>query len=126
MVFKGTSKTVQNELLDSMHNVYLDYIKEEIGKADFVSIQADETTDVACKCQLVPILRNVVNGKIMERFLGFQEAKIKNAATITELLKKQIEPYNLSENLKSQTCNGAANMSGRHNGVQTTTSTDEK
>ena len=117
-VFKGTSKTVQNELLDCMHDVYLDYIKEEIGNADFVSIQADETTDVACKCQLVTILRYVVNGEIKERFLGFQEAKIKTAAAITELLKKQIEPYNLAEKLISQTYDGAATMSGRHNGVQ--------
>ena len=49
-VFKGTSKTVQNELLDRMLSV----LREEIRCADFLSIQADETTDISAQCQLVP------------------------------------------------------------------------
>ncbi len=117
-VFKGTSKTVQNELLDSMYAVYLDHVKEEIRNAEFVSIQSDETTDVACKCQMVTILRYLVNGEIEERFLSFQEAQVKTASALTELLQKAIESYNLEEKLISQTYDGASAMSGRHNGVQ--------
>ena len=35
-VFKGTSATIQNELLEIMYNICLDEIKSEIDKADFV------------------------------------------------------------------------------------------
>ncbi len=52
-VFKGTSKTVQNELLDSMLSVVKDYILEEVTAADFIAIQADEMTDDSTRCQLV-------------------------------------------------------------------------
>ncbi|KAL3063707.1 hypothetical protein OYC64_000108 [Pagothenia borchgrevinki] len=41
-IFKGTSKTVQNELLDCMLSVLRDYILEEVNSADFIAIQADE------------------------------------------------------------------------------------
>ena len=43
-VFKGTSKTVQNELLDCMAAVIRARITEEVKSASFVAIQADETT----------------------------------------------------------------------------------
>ena len=97
-VYKRTLKTIQNELLDCMYEVYLDKVKAEINTANFVSIQADETTDVACKWQLVIILRYLVNGEIKERFLGFHEAKEKSAKAITQIIKDQIEGYNLTEN----------------------------
>ena len=58
-VFKGTSKTVQNELLDCMLSVVRDYILEEVKNADFISIQADETTDISTHCQLVLVLRYI-------------------------------------------------------------------
>ena len=118
-VFKGTSKTVQNELLDCMYEVYRDKIKAEINDAKFVSVQADETTDSACKCQLVIILRYLVNGEVKERFLGFYEAKVKTAKAITKIIKEQIEGYNLTEKLVAQTYDGASTMSGCHGGVQT-------
>ncbi|KAJ3581611.1 hypothetical protein NHX12_016456 [Muraenolepis orangiensis] len=58
-VFKGTSKTVQNELLDSMLSVLREYILEEVNSADFIAIQADKTTDVSTYCQLVLVLRYI-------------------------------------------------------------------
>lgn len=50
--FKGTSKTIKNELLDFMLNVIQAKIKEEIRQADFISIEADETTDSSNKTQI--------------------------------------------------------------------------
>ena len=52
-IFKGTSKTIQNELLDCMYQVYLEQVAKEIEDCQFLGIQADETTDVSCKCQVV-------------------------------------------------------------------------
>ena len=48
-VFKGTSKTVQNKLLDSMLSVIRERIMEEVKSARFVAIQAEETTDVSAQ-----------------------------------------------------------------------------
>ena len=118
-VFKSTSKTVQNELLDAMYAVYLDEITKEIDQANFISIQADETTDVACKCQVVIILRYLVKGEIKERFIAFEEAKEKNAEALTKILLTALEKYKVKDKLISQTYDGAATMSGRVKGVQT-------
>ena len=58
-VFKGTSKTVQNELLESMLVVIRGHIMEEVKSAKFVAIQADETTVVSTQTQLVLVLRYI-------------------------------------------------------------------
>lgn len=66
--FKGTSKTVQNEILDSMLAVCQDEIKEQIEQNDFLAIQCDETTDVSNHCQMVIIVRYFFNDVLNERF----------------------------------------------------------
>ncbi|GBN39791.1 hypothetical protein AVEN_217721-1 [Araneus ventricosus] len=70
-VFKGTSKEIENDLLDCMLTVCQNHIKNEISKASFVSVIADETTDVSI-CQLAVVLRYILsNGQPVERFWGF-------------------------------------------------------
>ena len=56
-VFTGTSKTIQNEILDSMLAICREEIKEQINKSDFLAIQCDETTDISNQCQMVIVLR---------------------------------------------------------------------
>ncbi|KAJ4449231.1 hypothetical protein ANN_00628 [Periplaneta americana] len=51
-LFTGTSKGIQNVLLQWMLEVYHEKVKEEIGKADYVSVIADETTDVSSLTQM--------------------------------------------------------------------------
>lgn len=70
-VFKGTSKTVQNEILDCMLEVCRDYISEEIKKANYLAVMADETTDVTTLQQMVIIYRYEVGGHPVERFWVF-------------------------------------------------------
>ncbi len=48
-IFKGTSSTVQNVLLDCMYEVCREEIAKQVDETSFVTIQADETTDVSCK-----------------------------------------------------------------------------
>lgn len=54
--FKGTSKTIQNDLLECMFEVYHSDVKQEINNEDYTAIIADKTTDTACHSQLVIIL----------------------------------------------------------------------
>ena len=50
-VIKGTSKTIQNELLDSILQVCKDQIREEAVNSEYLAIISDETTDILCKAQ---------------------------------------------------------------------------
>ena len=58
-VFKGTSKMVQNELLECMLAVARERIVEEVKSACYLAIQADETMDVSTQKQLVLVLRYI-------------------------------------------------------------------
>ena len=62
-VFKGTSRTVQNELLDSMFTTLQCTIQKEIEQADFVAVIVDDTTDVSTH------LQNFVGILCLERLL---------------------------------------------------------
>ncbi len=73
VLFKGTSAMIQNEFIECITEVIYESIDEEMQKAMFISMQADETTDVSVKGQLSIILRYVHSetGEIQERFMGF-------------------------------------------------------
>ena len=66
-VFKGTSKTIQNELLESILNVCKIKIVNEVQNAEYLAVMCDETTDVFDKIQMVIILRYELKGKAVER-----------------------------------------------------------
>lgn len=72
-VFKGTSKTIQNELLDIMLQVCRQEIKSQVNSANYLAIKADESTDVSNQQQLVLILRYVYNEEVYERFWGLKK-----------------------------------------------------
>ena len=70
-VCKGTSKTIQNELLDIVYQTAKTEIKKEISKAKFVAAISDDTTDVSSYQQNVVVFRYIVDGKVVERFWPF-------------------------------------------------------
>ena len=64
-VAKYTSATSQNELLDSMYEVYRDQLLDEVKNSPFLSIQADEATDITNTSQLVVIL-HLLKGNFLD------------------------------------------------------------
>ena len=64
IVFKGTSPTVQNELISACNDVLLDAITDEMKNARFAAIILDETSDIASKSQLSTVIRYVCNGEV--------------------------------------------------------------
>lgn len=52
-VFEGTSKTIQNELLDVVLAVCQKKTEAKISTKDFVSLLRDETTGCLCKMALI-------------------------------------------------------------------------
>ena len=90
-VFKGTSKTVQNELLDCMLSVLRDCILEEVKQADYITIQSDETTDVCTHCHFVFVIRYIDgNNNIRERFFEFIALPNATAETIAAALLERL------------------------------------
>ena len=56
-VFKGTSKTIQNELLDIIYETAKTEIRKEVSKAKFVAVISDDATDVSSYQQNVVVFR---------------------------------------------------------------------
>ena len=119
--FKGTSKTIQNEILDSIMFVCQDHIRNEISKSDFLAIMTDETTDMQDKSQMVIVLRYKINGKVVKRFWGFFNPPNLTAAALSSILLDQLKLLidDCSDKLVAQIYDGAANLSGSRSGVQT-------
>ena len=56
-VFKGSSKTIQNELLESILEICKQEIKDEISISTNLAVMCDETTDIFDKSQMVIVFR---------------------------------------------------------------------
>ncbi|KAJ3654966.1 hypothetical protein Zmor_014116 [Zophobas morio] len=118
-VFTGLSKTIQNELIESINKVISEIIENEIKMSPFFSWQVDETTDINCRSQVSVIFRYVKEGKAVERFMGFFDASEgRTAADLFNLLTENFSKYDITNKLIGQTYDGASVMSGELNGLQ--------
>jgi hypothetical protein len=79
------SARIQNKLLDCIYDVYRESLQKDINKAMFVLVQADETTVISNKTQLVIVLRFVQGSKVVEHFHGFVQLNDKSAVGISTL-----------------------------------------
>ncbi|XP_065070319.1 zinc finger MYM-type protein 1-like [Rhopilema esculentum] len=121
-IFRGTSKTIQNELLKIMYKIMQSKIQKEIKEADFVAVIADDTTDVSNHLQNVVVFRYITSGKIVERFWTFCDMPQGDAATISSnvlsCLDNILPGTHEKQKLVAQCYDGASVMSGQHRGVQ--------
>jgi len=118
-VFRGTSKTIQNDLLDSILSVYQNKIVNEIQQSEFISIIVNETTDISNIFQLAFVLRYEVQGRPVERFWGFENPNGHNAKALSQTIFDLIDPLleKSPNKLIAQSYDGAAVMSGQKAGV---------
>ncbi|KAJ1176306.1 hypothetical protein NDU88_001588 [Pleurodeles waltl] len=121
-VFKGTSKTIQNELLDCMLEVTKETIVQQLRSTDYVAIQADDTTDVSTKTQSVLVFRYIDgNFKVVERFYCFTYLKDSSADTISAAILNELNlilpERSGKEKLIAQSYDGASVMRGASGGV---------
>lgn len=120
-IFRGTSPSIQNDLIDSIRNVVYDQIVQEISDTPFIAILLDETTDVTNTSQLSTIIRYVdKHGVCQERFLHFKDvSKDRTAEGLFKIVKELITDLNCSDKIVADTFDGAAVMSGHVSGLQT-------
>lgn len=118
--FKGVSKTIQNEILDCLLQIYYDHIKKEIKDASFVAVMADDTTDVSEHTQMVIVLRYMVSEEIVERFWVFFTPENQTADGLSKCILDQLDIIldGNREKLIAQTFDGASVMKGKKGGVQ--------
>lgn len=70
-LFNGTSKDIQNELLDCMLSVCYAHIKKEIAASKFVSVISDETSNISNIFQMVIVFRyTLTDGTPVDKFWG--------------------------------------------------------
>jgi hypothetical protein len=120
-VFKGKSKTIQNQILDSMLAVIQTHIIQEIDQTNFVAIQVDETTDSSNKTQMIFIFRYALHGIVYERFWKFVNPPGTTAQHLTDAIKEELKLLKINEaphKLIGQSYDGASVMSGKLGGVQ--------
>lgn len=119
-VFKGTSKTIQNEILECILEVCREEISKEIKDSPFLSIIADETGDVNNKYQMVIVYRYLVNFKPVERYWGFVIPEGQKAENLAACILANLEQHlkGCENKLIAQTYDGANVMSGAKHGVQ--------
>lgn len=119
-VFSGLSKTVQNELIESINKVLQDTITDEINNTSCFAWQVDETTDISCHSQLSVIFRYTNKGAVVERFMGFfNVSQGRRAEDLFNLLTDKFQKFDIQNKLIGQTYDGASVMSGELNGLQT-------
>ena len=82
-MFRGTSKAVQNELLDIMLNTLRCTIKKEVKQPHFVAVIADDATDASNHLQKVVFFNYIVSGKVAERFWSFCDLSKGNAENVS-------------------------------------------
>ena len=116
---KYTHHTIQNALLDIMNEMTLEQIQEEVHKAVYFTVLADESKDTSKKEQVVIAVRYCLHNSIYEEFVGIAEAQSLDADGLTETITSQL--LRIGANLKNcvgQGYDGASVVAGRLNGVQ--------
>jgi hypothetical protein len=104
-----------------MLHVVRNLIIKEVELADFVAIQADETTDVSVQDQMVFILRYTLGHKIYKRFWGYFLPLSHTVDGISSCILEQLSTLKLDSDPKKligQSYDGASVMSGKMKGVQ--------
>ena len=121
--FTYLSPDIQNELIILLGNQVRESIVDSCRKAKFFAVIADECTDSSTKEQMSLCIRflDKTDGciEVREEFVGFKYAECVKGIAVSNIIIDFLAEMNLDiQNLRAQCYDGAANMSGKYNGVQ--------
>ena len=123
------SPTIQNELIDICGRQLQDIVSE-CNSANCFSVIADETTDVSTTEQISLCVRYVgVDSDeemcVKESFLGCAEASSTTGEELATTIMTKLRKYGIvTQAMKGQGYDGAANMAGKFSGVRTRIQTE--
>ena len=113
------SSTIFEECIQLMADKVRSTIVSGIGQAKYYSVSVDSTPDLSHVDQLTIIVRYLLGGEPVERFLTFLQLESHKAETLAgDLLLyfgKECIDFN---DCRGQSYDNASNMSGRYSGMQ--------
>lgn len=114
------SPRIQNEIISSINTIMLKQLVSKINRAEAFTVLADETTDISTIEQVSICVRYISENKnIHEDFLQFVPADSLTGESLSNVILNSLESFGIDLNhLVGQGYDGAANMSGKFNGVQ--------
>ena len=114
-----TSKTIQNELIEVVGNSIHDDILQEVKRAKYYSVIADEMADVSNKEQLSLTVRYVLDRTVKEMFVDFIEVERITGESLAMAILHWLHAQGLpASDMRGQCYDGASNMSGACSGCQ--------
>ena len=118
-----TSKEIQNQIIIICGDVIRNKLLDNIRKAKFFAVIADEATDSSNSEQLSIIFRFVENGVPQETFLGFKECLSGvTGEAIADTIVSQLSDWQLEpQKLRGQAYDVAGAMAGKAKGAATIT-----
>ncbi|KAJ8959077.1 hypothetical protein NQ318_022333 [Aromia moschata] len=106
--FKGFTKTIQIDLVQSIAHVVRQRIVDEVAVANFFSLMVDDAPGNPKSKQVSVAVRYVKNGRPIERFLGLYEVSYGTRSNeVMAVLERDLERLNFKEKLVSQSYDGA-------------------
>ena len=111
------SPQIQNEMINCLGESIRNALVTDIRKSKFISVMADESSDVSMT-ELAVCIRYLNASSddevsVNEVFLGFVELPTTDASTITDSLLGNLSKWGLdTERLRGMGFDGASNMSG--------------
>lgn len=114
------SPDIQNELISISAAESRSLILNEVKRAKFFTIIADEVSDVSNKEQVAIAVRYVgSDDRIQEKFLDFKHAERTTGVVLADVIQSAFKSYGLDLNYcRGQAYDGASNMSSSGAGVQ--------
>ena len=114
-----TSTTIATELLTAVSDWLTNNILDELRSSSYIAVLADESTDLRSRNELCVCFRYVLNGDSVERYFKLQQLQSTDAETVKDAIKNFIVKNGIPPGcIYWMAFDGAANMSGRTNGVQ--------
>ena len=113
------SKATTTELLSSISHCIEEGLLTHLKSSQFISIMADESTDISSKEELSVCGRWLESGKPVEHFLGIIHAQEVNAEALTRYLLRFLHEKGIPiQKLRGLGFDGTNTMSGNKSGVQ--------
>ncbi|XP_074277211.1 uncharacterized protein LOC141600853 [Silene latifolia] len=112
-------REIQIDLIHACAKETTKLILDELGD-DYFAILADESSDVSYKERWPFVYVLLINGRVVESFLGVVKMKDTCSLSLRVAIKEMIEDNKLSmSRIRGQGYDGASNMRGEINGLKT-------
>ena len=113
------SKATTTELLNSISHCIEEDLLTRLKSSRFISVMADESTDVSSKEEVSICGRWLESGKPVEHFLGIIHARVVTAEALTHYLLQFLQDKGIPiQKLRGLGFDGTNTMSGNKSGVQ--------